>query len=170
MRTMTSSTGFGMREAARWMLAGFALAFVAGCTAHSSTSTGPTTVSGTCTSPADHEITIKFDASGCPTDVEVAMTSRCGADPRCVRASKGARMIRWKADTEGVTYGIFFDPLVGPQYISKGGCVRKAVSGKAPPVSGQDPVEYKYAVVTMKSVTEIDPDCNALDPKVIVEH
>ena len=79
-------------------------------------------------------------------------------------------MIRWRADKAGVQFGIFFDPLVGPQYISQGGCIRKAISSKAPPVDGQDPLEYKYAVVTMLSVNEIDPNCNALDPKVIVEH
>jgi hypothetical protein len=119
-----------------------------------------------CASVADdHVITISF-VDGCPVSVSVQEVVVPRATP----------FIRWVSKPENNKFGIFFDPLMGPQYISnKKGCLRRAVSTKVPPVENQGDsgytVDYKYTVAKMKTTgNDVDPSCNVLDPKVIVAH
>lgn len=113
-------------------------------------------------SDANHNVTITFDGAGCPTAVSVAEIHVDHKNP----------WIKWESSPSGNEFGIFFDPLMGPQYLSNGtGCVRKKINTRVPPIPGtMKSVVYKYAVATVDISNKINPDCNALDPKVIVEH
>jgi len=78
-------------------------------------------------------------------------------------------MIRWRSQPAGTRFGVFFDPLVGPQYIAANGCLRKKINPNVPPVPG-DTIEYKYTIASITSGISLDPNCKALDPKVIIDH
>jgi hypothetical protein len=132
-----------------------------------------------CSAAADYDIEVSFNSSGCPTAVSIPDSIQCDIDPECIKVirSKGKR-IRWKAvpddssteDPKDIKFAVVFDPLVGPDYVSHNGCFHRPVDAKAPPASGQKRVAYKYSVVRMKSQTEFKPECDALDPKVIVDN
>lgn len=147
---------------------------IPGCASYDSTSAAG---GSECDDPADHTIKVIFqdrnDGKGlCPVGVDVAPASRCiASDPDCVKVSQKKPRIRWHSEPEGVRFGVFFDPLMGPQNISNSsGCLRKKINPGAPPAQDTAPVEYKYAVAKMGSGKSLDPDCDALDPKVIIEH
>lgn len=130
-----------------------------------------------CTDAADHSIKVIFEDRGdgkglCPVDVDVAPASRCtAADQRCVRVSHKQPRIRWYSEPKGIKFGVFFDPLMGPQNISNPrGCLRKKINTEAPPATDTAPVEYKYAVAKMGTGKKLDPLCDALDPRVIIDH
>lgn len=141
------------------------------CVVGCANSSPRTMTANDCNSPADHEIKVMFDADGCPADVEVAMASRCvPTDKHCVRVPNGKPRIRWYSEPAATRFGIFFDPLMGPQYIAANGCLTRNLNSSVPPVPGKSPIEYKYTVAAMGSGNNLKPDCEALDPKVIVEH
>jgi len=136
----------------------------------------------TCSGTVDYVIKVNFSTTAphCPQSVEPPAAALCNnADPQCTRVAKKTgghpTVIHWESDPPGVSFGVFFDPLVGPPHVSMNGCVKGIIAGgnsdQLPPV---DPttteVRYKYTIATMKSPTLPDDTCMPLDPPVIIEH
>jgi hypothetical protein len=147
---------------------------IPGCASYDAAGVAP---ADKCTDPVDHIITVKFEDKGdgkglCPVGVNVDEASQCAADnKKCVRVTRKKPWIRWTSEPQDVKFGVFFDPLVGPQYISNAsGCLRKKINTGVPPAENTAPVEYKYSVAKMGTGKSLDPICDALDPKVIVDH
>jgi hypothetical protein len=108
--------------------------------------------------PNDEFVYIKFDASGCPKDV----------NPKNLDVDK-SKFVVWQSvedpnDPDPVPvdadYQVYFDPFVGkPQKSNTNGWVRSLpFNSKVPPTAGTARVEYKYTIVGEKCEdTPLDP-------------
>ncbi len=117
-----------------------------------------------CNDAADVEVKVVFDG-GCAVDVTVPAAIQCREEKRCFRVSKERGMIRWStegAEPPNTRFAIFFDPLMGPQYVSNPkGCLRKRVNGRAPLAA------FKYTIQTRTEDNDA-AECAPLDPKLVV--
>lgn len=123
-----------------------------------------------CTAGVEHVVLVEFDGANCPVDVDV-QNNVCDdpaddpdpaeMDVLCTRRGK---QIRWRAvdaagDRIALKFEIIFDPIAGqPLHSNANGCLRRPIANNAPKA-----VTYKYSVLRTGS------DCDALDPKVVVQ-
>jgi hypothetical protein len=137
-----------------------------------------------CPQPWDYRIVVHFSSTDphCPTHVgPVERNAGAGVctsgKPNCIRTETGggASKIIWASDTEDVEFGVYFDPLVGPNHESHQGCLPATIGGgnaaNIPPVKPEIEVTYKYTIATLTPPPKVpDENCPPLDPGVIVEH
>jgi hypothetical protein len=92
-------------------------------------------------SAATHQVTVNFDANGCPTTVSAPVLA-CSVGPAgfCVRRGQS---IKWVSDASRNAFEIYFDPFVGRPYDSHG-----TIEETSPLIIRADalPGEYKYGV------------------------
>jgi hypothetical protein len=118
-----------------------------------------------CRDFAKVEVEVVFKGN-CAVDVDVPEADRCAEEEDCFRVSRRNGMIRWERQSAEPTdrrFAIFFDPLMGPQYLSNPhGCLRRRINSNAPLGT------YKYTIQTLTAEGKPDGDCPVKDPKVIV--
>lgn len=151
-----------------------------------------------CAGNVDYEIMVKFKKVGdvqCPEKVippdgfdcpKFSVGGLSVSIPDCIKVKKiqkpsGApTTIRWTSDPSGISFAVFFDPLVGPQHKSHNGCVTGTIAGSAgnlkkiPPGDADSNITYKYTIAALESSAEKTPAiasvCESLDPPIIIEH
>ena len=159
MNTRSRLTG-GHRRALSGTALAAALLAMAGCASNG----GMGHAADECNDAADVEVKVVFDGQ-CVVDVEVPAAAQCRDEKRCFTVSKERGMIRWStvgAKAPNTRFAIFFDPLMGPQYVSNPkGCLRRRINDRAPLVA------YKYTIQTRTEDNDAAA-CDPLDPKVIV--
>ncbi|MDH3613716.1 MAG: hypothetical protein OES10_10590 [Gammaproteobacteria bacterium] len=110
---------------------------------------------------ATHEVTVNFDANGCPTSVTAPVLA-CSVGPAGFCVKRGST-IKWKSDASRTAYEVFFDPFVGRPYASHG-----PDEEIGPVIIRRDTLagEYKYGVfgVACRSGNAV------LDPPLRVEN
>lgn len=141
--------------------------------------------SAMCTGNPDYIITVHFSSTSphCPMYVGPAVPQSGAAEcaskkPNCIRKETGGgpTKIYWQSDPAGMSFGVYFDPFVGPSHDTTNGCVKTTIAGGGgpkgiPPVLAGEEVMYKYTIATLAG-TPAQPtvDCAPLDPPLIIEH
>ncbi len=140
-----------------------AMTAVGGCSGHG----GINTVDQ-CKDAANVEVAVEFDGQ-CAKTVVLVKGDPCDTrESDCFKVSRRDGMIRWASrDADGEPsdqhFAIFFDPLMGPQYLSNPhGCLRRRVNSNVPPAT------YKYTIQTLDDRNKPHPECPVVDPKFIV--
>jgi hypothetical protein len=71
------------------------------------------------TSTPFYTITVNFDADGCPVSVTNPPQGGCAIGPAGICVDRG-RAVQWVSDPVGTPFEVYFDPFVGPPYVSTG--------------------------------------------------